>query len=156
MFRGMRTWFVLTFIPAFILVLAACTMELEVHYPQASDAGAPEKKVFAGATGGAGGFDPTPRLFGYYAGSSGTVTIPAHVYITGIGCHATTAGTLAMTLVGPWSDGGASPSIPIPAGVGWSAPPEIIGALNSLGPGSVITFTGTDSYTITYTAYAGL
>ncbi len=91
--------------------------------------------------------------FDYAAGASGTVTVPAGRYVTGIACHATSAGTLTILAQGEETSAGTTgASIPLPAGVGLSlGAPVIRGDINELGPGSVFTFVGTDMYLLAYT-----
>ena len=97
--------------------------------------------------GSAAGVD----TFTYLSGTSGTVTVPAGTYVTGVGAYATTAGTLVITPNGQGVTAPvAGPSIPIPAGVGWSMlVPVLIRAPQELGAGTIFVFTGTTSYTIT-------
>jgi hypothetical protein len=75
----------------------------------------------------------------YSAGVSGTYTVPANAYATGITCHATTVGSLSIN---------SGDAIPIPAGAAFSMSPPLLGTNFQLGPGSTIVFTGTDSYVV--------
>ena len=105
------------------------------------------------------GKKPTRRIgtaagadtFTYLSGTSGTVTVPAATYVTGVGAYATTAGTLVITPNGQGVTAPvAGPSIPIPAGVGWSLlVPVLVRAPQELGAGTIFVFTGTTSYTVT-------
>jgi hypothetical protein len=90
--------------------------------------------------------------FSYQAGSSGTVTVPAGVFVTAIAVHATSAGSFTITPKGPGTvaPATAGASVPIPAGVGFSL--EFLG---ELGPGTVIVFTGTDMYFVRQAKLSG-
>jgi hypothetical protein len=96
----------------------------------------------------------------YTSGTSGTVTVPAGAYVTGIYCHGSTdagSGSLTITPAGPAiTDAQAGPAIPVPAGQPITiARPWLQGSPNELGVGSVIVFSGTDAYFVTFLAYGG-
>lgn len=80
----------------------------------------------------------------YGAGTSGTYTVPAGAYATGLTCYSAAGGTLVITPVGQ----GAGPSITIPAGVPFSMAEPLLGTANQLNAGSTLAFTGTDSYVV--------
>jgi hypothetical protein len=93
--------------------------------------------------------------FSYDAGASGTVTVPAGKKVVGIACHASGAGSFTIAPTGP-NDAAAvtGASIPLPAGTSFSiGRPVLDGDQNEVGPGSVIIFTGTDSYFVAYENY---
>jgi hypothetical protein len=81
----------------------------------------------------------------YDTGSAGTVTVPSGKSVLMITCHATTAGTLTITPKGAGQTGTAGGAIPIPAGAALTF--EMLGAI---GEGTVLVFSGTDSYLVTY------
>lgn len=91
--------------------------------------------------------------FKYNAGVSGTVTVPSGRAVTGITAHASASGA-SMTIAAQGADTAADPtgdSIPIPAGASISLGVPVIEQNDEqLGPGTVIVFTGTDSYLIVY------
>lgn len=91
--------------------------------------------------------------FKYNAGASGTVTVPHGRCITGVTAHATGSGaTLTIAAQGESTDADSTgDAIPIPAGTSISfGVPVIEENIDQLGPGTVLTFTGTDSYFIVY------
>jgi hypothetical protein len=78
-------------------------------------------------------------VFSYAAGTSGSYTVPPGSYVTGITCHATSAGSLVIS-------GGAT--ITIPAGSTFSASAPLLGTNNQIPAGSTLVFTGTDAYVV--------
>lgn len=84
--------------------------------------------------------------FSYDAGTSGTVTVPAGVVVTSIGCHISGGGaSLTIQPSGAGQTGTAGPPIPLPA-AGWFG----LKSMGELGTGTIFTFTGTDSYFVFY------
>ena len=87
-------------------------------------------------------------LPGYFAGSSGTVTLPPNAALVRVWCRSASGGTL--TIFG-------GQSIPLVAG----APPfdldlkHVLFAAHGAGASAQLVFTGTDSYFVHY-AKAGL
>lgn len=114
-------------------------------------------------SGGASGSQPAPspklaqlavpsnqNVF-YTSGTAATYTVPAGAYVTGLTAHATGAG--AYLTIEPEGlgviDASVGSQIPIPPGVGFElGRPVLVGSLYELGPGSVLTFSGTDSYAV--------
>lgn len=96
---------------------------------------------------------PGPASFLYAAGTAGAYTVPSGAFVTGITAHATGSGaylTIAVQAVGQATDAGTGPQVPIPAGVGIElGRPVLLGSVQELGPGTVITTSGTDSYLVT-------
>lgn len=96
--------------------------------------------------------------FKYNAGASGTVTVPAGRAVTGVTAHATGSGaTLTIAAKGDNTPADSTgDSIPIPAGTSISfGVPVIEEDVDQLGPGTVFTFTGTDSYLVIYRQIKG-
>jgi len=121
---------------------------------------APSQGTAPAATtqGRMGAYAPGVDAMTYAAGAAATVTVPAGVYVTGLSCHATGAGaTLTITPSGPSiTSPVAGPAIPIPAGGGFSlGRPWLAGNANELGAGTVLAFSGTDSYYVGYYALGG-
>ena len=84
--------------------------------------------------------------FSYSAGTAASVTVAAGKQVTGIACHASGSGaTLTITPGGPNQAPVAGDAIPIPP-TGWFS----IRFMGELGPGTVLAFSGTDSYLVTY------
>jgi len=82
----------------------------------------------------------------YNAGTSGTVTTPAGMQVTGVAAYATAGGaTLTITPKGANQSGVAGDALPIPANAWFS-----IGLLGELGPGSIFAFSGTAAYFVQY------
>jgi hypothetical protein len=103
-------------------------------------------------------WSPGNGQFFYAAGSSGTYTVPAGSYVTGVSCHATGGGaTLTMTPNGPGVVSPvAGPSVPIPAGAALSLTrPLLQGNSQEFGTGSVFVFANTDAYILTLTQVGG-
>lgn len=85
--------------------------------------------------------------FSYDAGASGTVTVPAGKAVTRFAAIATTDGaTLTITPGGAGQSGVAGAAMPIPVAGGWFG----LSMLGELGAGSVLAFSGTASYLVTY------
>ena len=84
----------------------------------------------------------------YLAGTNGTVTVPQGKRVTGMTCLSIGGGSFTITIGGPNTAAPAAPGppVPIPAGVSFSLPPLF--SLGQLGPGTIFTFTSTDSYFI--------
>lgn len=91
--------------------------------------------------------------YSHAAGASGTVTVPAGSNVTSVSCHSTGGGTLTITPGGANQTGVAQTAIPIPAGSDWFVIPPHVVALGQLGGGTVLVFTGTDSYIVTYATF---
>jgi hypothetical protein len=104
--------------------------------------------------------DPVATAWSYAAGTSGTVTVPARSYVSGITACAggdaagatVTVGAVGTAADGAALDGSAGPTVTVPISGCWS-PPSLEGFRFSLGPGAVLTFVGTTNYTVTYAAY---
>ena len=101
----------------------------------------------------AASYAPGNGRFFYAAGTAATYTVPSGAFVTGLSCvHATGAGaTLTLTPAGPdVTSPVTGPAIPIPAGGAFSlSKPLLIGqAWTSLGVGTTIVFSGTDSYVV--------
>ena len=91
-------------------------------------------------------------LFDYLAGTSGTVTVPANFFVTGIQAHASVAGaSLTVTPVGADGGGGiALAAIPIASGSTLAlGGPAILGHADEIGPTSSMVFASTDSFLVT-------
>lgn len=73
--------------------------------------------------------------WGYHAGTSGTLTVPAGARVLGIAAHSTGGGTMTI-------NGG--DSVPVPANVGVEVAPRG----NLIGP--TIQFISTDTYFVEY------
>ena len=97
------------------------------------------------------GAAPGPQAIFYTAGTSGAYTVPAGAFVSGITAHATGSGaylTISVQAVGQ-ADAGTGSQIPIPPGVGFEiGRPVLTGSVLELGPGTVVTTSGTDSYAI--------
>ena len=103
-------------------------------------------------------WSPGNGRFFYAAGTSGTVTVAAGSYVTGISCHATGSGaTLTITPSGPdVTSPVAGPAIPIPQNGALSlSKPLLTGNSDELGTGSTLVFSSTDAYIVTLFAGGG-
>jgi hypothetical protein len=90
--------------------------------------------------------------FFYASGASGSYTVPAGAFVTGIWCHSSGDGaTLTITPARPdVRTPVAGPAIPIPSGAVLSVGrPTLAGNSDELGTGSVLTFVGSDAYLVT-------
>ncbi len=83
-------------------------------------------------------------------------TVPSGTYVTGVSAHTSIAG--AYMTIAPYGigyTGGApvvGPQISIPNGAAFSLGKEVLfGSLSELGPGSVLTFYGVDTYYVQLT-----
>lgn len=82
--------------------------------------------------------------YSHKAGISGTVTVPAGYFVTGIAaCAASAAGSIAITPGGANQTATALDTITLP-NVGWFS----CAFLGELGPGTIIVFTTTDAYLV--------
>ena len=87
--------------------------------------------------------------FTYAAGAAASVTVPAGVVVVSVKAHATSAGSLTITPAGPNQTAVAGSAIPLPASADWFELNLLdIGA--ELGSGTVLVFSGTDSYLVVY------
>lgn len=85
--------------------------------------------------------------FSYATGSSGTVTVPVGCWVSAFSCVSSSGGTLTITPKGPNQTTSAGSAITIPAGSPFSRDWPFGGPL---GPGSLLAFTGTDSYYVEF------
>jgi hypothetical protein len=82
------------------------------------------------------------------AGTAATVTVPAFAQVIGGTCFSSAGGSLVITPNGPNQTGTAQPTITLPAGVPFDL--TWLAGLGMLGPGSTLSFVGTDSYVVNY------
>jgi hypothetical protein len=104
--------------------------------------------------------------FTYASGVSGAYTVPAGQYVTGFAAHATGSGAYCTVAAqGPDTSAGVAGSqIPIPAGSSLQVTvPQVTpsgagntGGQDIIGDGSVLAFSGTDSYLVTMWIYESL
>ena len=144
------------------ILLGGCAVDLTVivHQPTESDAPAPLPKAGPASPSA----PPTHRLgagtipgadrFSYLAGTTGTVTIPAHQIVTSIGACSSAGGTVTSAPSGPGVMSSVTgPTITVPAGVCLSiSVPVLVGSQFELGDGSVFVFSTTTAYLITLEA----
>lgn len=82
------------------------------------------------------------------AGVTGTATVPSSAHVIGGTCYSSGGGTLVITPRGANQTGTAQPTITIPIGLAFDL--TWLAGLGMLGPGSTLTFAGTDTYVVTY------
>jgi hypothetical protein len=78
-----------------------------------------------------------------FAGSSGTVTIPAGGHVINITAHCTSAGTVAF-----WDGVGGTVTVPVPASTWFVYDPKHLSTTANALAGNSIVFTTTDSYLV--------
>lgn len=158
--RGMKKLCAL--LPLCAVVMAGCdqttgsdasttpvlTAALDAEAPHNFKAPAPGYYNMFYATGNAVGADG--------GATTATYTVPAGAYVTGVTAHASAAG--AYMTIAPYGSGytGGEPivggQISIPSGAGFALGKEVLfGSLSELGPGSIFTFVGVDSYYVQLT-----
>ena len=87
--------------------------------------------------------------FSYAAGVSGTVTVPAGVFVRSIRALGAGGATLVITPQGPNQSNTAGSSIPLPSSTQyWECD-----FLGELGPGTTLAFTSTASYFVSYAKF---
>mgnify|MGYP001443614092 CR=1 FL=1 len=85
--------------------------------------------------------------YSYSTGTAGTVTVGAGLSVVAFTCYSAAGGTLTITPNGPNQTGSAGGAIVIPAGAPFSREWPLGGPL---GPGTVLAFSGTDSYYVEF------
>jgi len=138
-------------------VVASCvTVAMPPHVAPASE----DVDATIAAPRRLGSTAATPTSFSYRSGTSGAVVIPPLYYVTSIlACASQDGGAASFTIspVGETADGStldgavAGTSIPVP--VGCISPPNLSGAIGSLGPGTTLTFTATSAYYVGLEAF---